>query len=355
MEYLRNAWYVVAWSSEIGRQLFERTVIEESLVLYRTSDNEVVCMRNICPHRFVPLHRGELVDDLVECGYHGLRFDRRGKCVHNPHGDGKIPQAAKVQAYVVEERHSLVWVWMGDAAKADRDAIPDFSCLTDTWKYATVGGTIEMNADYQLITDNLMDLSHVEYLHRGILGSEAISRGVTEVIEDGPTLHSNRWCPDGLAPPAWDAMFGHYGKPVDHWLNMRWNAPAHMLLDVGIAPTGKSRDEGIWMWGTDILTPSARGKTYYFWGVSRAYALDDPAAGEAWIQAIDGAFSGQDKPMLEAQQSVIGERDLWDLNPVLIQADAGAVRARRKLAALIAVERQAATSASTPTQRLASV
>ncbi|WP_043285941.1 aromatic ring-hydroxylating dioxygenase subunit alpha [Paraburkholderia oxyphila] len=338
MKFLRNAWYVVAWCTDIKRELFERTVINESLVLYRTSENKVVCLSNRCPHRFAPLHLGRIVDDRVECGYHGLVFDGSGRCTHNPHGDHKIPQAACVQSYLVEERHNLVWIWMGNKDLADPSKIPDFSCLTDTLKFSSVVGAIEMNANYELITDNLMDLSHVEYVHRGILGSDAISRGKTEVIDEGATLHSNRWCPDGLAPPAWDAMFGNYGKHVDHWLNMRWNAPAHMLLDVGITPTGKHRDDGIWMLGTDILTPSTEEKTFYFWGVSRAYALDDPAAGEAWVAAIDGAFSGQDKPMLEAQQRMIGNRDLWELNPVLIPADAGAVRARRKLAALIAAE-----------------
>ncbi|KQW69876.1 hypothetical protein ASC67_05155 [Methylibium sp. Root1272] len=121
-----------------------------------------------------------------------------------------------------------------------------------------------------------------------------------------------------------------------------------MLLDVGITPTGKDRSDGIWMLGTDILTPSTSSKTYYFWGVSRAYALDDPKAGEAWIAAIDGAFSGQDKPMLEAQQRVIGNRDFWSMKPVLISADAGAVRARRKLAAMIEAERPK-TCEPTPT------
>lgn len=338
MDFLRNAWYVAAWSSEVTRQLFSRTIIGDPVLLYRSEAGAAIAISDRCAHRFAPLHMGKLIGDVVECGYHGLRYDCRGVCVSNPHGDGKIPKAAHIKSYPAVEKHGLIWLWMGSADKADESTIPDFSCLVDSERFATVGGTISMAANYELITDNLMDLTHVEYLHEGILGSDAIKRGVQEVIEDGETLHSNRWCPDGLAPPAWDAMFGNFGKPVDHWLNMRWNAPASMLLDVGITPAGQSRDQGIWVYGTDILTPESESKTHYFWGVSRAYDLDNPAAGEAWEAAIHAAFAGQDKPMVEAQQKMIGSRDFWSLKPVLLATDSGAVRARRRLAEMMQAE-----------------
>ncbi len=108
-------------------------------------------------------------------------------------------------------------------------------------------------------------------------------------------VNSDRWCPDGLAPPAWDAAFGNYGKPVDHCLYMRWDPPAHMLLDVGVTPTGRPREEGIGVRGTDILTPESATSTHYFWGVSRTYAMNDQAVDALWNQAIDVPFvpSGQ--------------------------------------------------------------
>jgi vanillate O-demethylase monooxygenase subunit len=220
---------------------------------------------------------------------------------------------------------------MGDPAMADPATIPDFSCHTDD-RFPTVSGVIEMHGNYELITDNLMDLTHVEFVHQGILGSEAIKLGEHEISQDGTTVYSNRWCPNGLAPPAWDAMFGNYGKPVDHWLYMRWDAPCHMLLDVGITPTGRPRDEGIWMYGTDILTPKDETSTYYYWGASRSYRLDDAAAGEEWERAIKMAFGQQDKPMIEAQQHMLGlhgATDIDEVDAVLLTTDSGPVRCRR--------------------------
>lgn len=334
MAFVRNLWYVAAFADEVGRTLFARTICDEPVLLYRREDGEAVAIGNRCPHRFAPLDMGKLIDDNVQCGYHGLVFGPDGQGISNPHGNGHLPAACKVPSYPVRERYGLIWLWLGDEDRIDEDLIPDFSCLVDDEHFATVKGVITMAANYELITDNLVDLSHVEFVHEGILGSEAIKRGKHTVKQRGLTVQSDRWCPEGLAPPAWDMMFGNYGKPVDHWLNMRWDPPAHMLLDVGITPAGKDRHEGIWVYGTDIITPETETTSHYFWGVSRAYDLDKPEAGEAWAHAIEGAFAGQDKPMLEAVQRMMGSASFESLKPVMIEPDTGALRCRRILANL---------------------
>ena len=329
--FLKNAWYVAAWSTEVSDDLFERTIIGDSILFYRKADGTAVAMNNTCPHRYSPLHLGSLRDDIVECPYHGLRFDSAGHCVHNPHGDGKIPKKARTTVYPLVEIHDMLWIWMGDPDMADPTTIPDFSCHTDD-RFPTVGGVIEMHANYELITDNLMDLTHVEFVHRGLLGSDAIKSGEHEISQNGTTTYSNRWCPNGLAPPAWDHMFGDYGKPVDHWLYMRWDAPCHMLLDVGITPTGQPRDAGIWIYGTDILTPKNETSTYYYWAASRSYGHDDAQADKLWEEAITVAFGEQDKPMIEAQQHMLGLRgavDIDEVDPILLTTDSGPVRCRR--------------------------
>ncbi|MGE0485322.1 MAG: Rieske 2Fe-2S domain-containing protein [Gammaproteobacteria bacterium] len=339
-KFLDNAWYAASWSDEVGQAPFERTIIGRSILFYRDGNGEALAFDNACPHRSAPLSMGRLVGDVIECPYHGLRFDRDGRCVHNPHGNGKIPARARTRRYPLVERHDMLWIWMGDEAHADPATIPDFSCHTDD-RFPTVKGVIEMRGYYELITDNLMDLTHVEFVHEGILGSEAIKRGEHHVHQAGTTIWSNRWCPDGLAPPAWDALFGNYGKHVDHWLYMRWDAPAHMLLDVGITPTGRPREEGIWIYGTDILTPRDADSTYYFWGVSASNGHEGPHVLEMWEQAIDGAFAHQDKPMIEAQQALIRQRggqDIDDVEAVMLTTDAGPVRCRRALRELLAAE-----------------
>jgi len=330
-EFLHNAWYVAAWSYELDNGvLFERTIIGESILLFRTPDGTAAAIANTCPHRYAPLHQGKLLDGVIECPYHGLRFNAQGVCVHNPHGNGKIPNRARTRAFTLIETHEMLWIWMGDPQMADPNEIPDFSCQSDD-RFPTVCGVIEMHANYELISDNLMDLTHVEFTHAGLLGSEAIKHGKQEITQNGTTVYSNRWCPNGLAPPAWDAMFNNYGKPVDHWLYMRWDAPCHMLLDVGITPTGKPREKGIWMYGTDILTPKNETSTYYFWGASRSYGLDDPNAGKQWEDAIELAFGQQDKPMIEAQQHMLrlrGATDIDEVDAVRLPTDAGPTRCR---------------------------
>lgn len=343
MTFIRNLWYVAAYADEVGRDMMSRTICDEPVLMFRKQDGTATAIGNMCPHRFAPLDMGKLIDDTVECPYHGLVYDASGQCVHNPHGNGLVPKKCSVPDYPLVERHGLIWLWFGEHDKIDESLIPDFSCLNDTKNFATCKGIIHMQAHYELITDNLVDLSHVEYLHEGILGSEAIKRGEHSVEQDALTIHSNRWCPDGLAPPAWDAMFGNYGKPVDHWLNMRWDPPAHMLLDVGVSPTGLPRDEGVWVFGTDIITPETETTSHYFWGVSRAYDLDKPEVGDAWSKAIEIAFEGQDKPMLEAVQRMMGNRSFDDMDPVMLQPDAGAVRCRRIISKLLADETTAAT------------
>lgn len=337
VKFLENAWYAGTWSDDVGVALFERTIIGRSILFYRDSNGEARAFDNACPHRSAPLHMGRLHEGGFECPYHGLRFDHEGSCVHNPHGNGKIPSRMRTKKYPLVETHGMLWIWMGDPDLADAAGIPDFSCHTNDY-FPTVKGTIEMHGYYELITDNLMDLSHVEYLHEGILGSDAISRGEHSVHQAGTTIWSNRWCPDGLAPPAWDQLFKNYGKPVDHWLYMRWDAPAHMLLDVGITPVGRPRDEGIWMYGTDILTPRDEHSTYYFWGVSRSHDKDDPRYDAIWENAIKVAFGEQDKPMIEAQQALIRQRggtDIDDVDTVALQPDAAPARVRKQLRELI--------------------
>ena len=335
--FLKNAWYVAGWSDELGSSMIERVIIDEPILFYRDSKNRVHAMDNTCPHRYAPLHQGKLIDDCVICPYHALQFNSDGKCVHNPNGNGIVPGKSSLRVYPVVEVHAMIWVWMGDPTLADESTIPNFSCHTDP-ELTMVKGSLEIEAYYELVTDNLMDLTHATTVHDGVLGSEAMARGINTVEQDGTTVWSNSWCPDGLAPPAWDAAFDHYGKEVDLWTHMRWDAPAHMLLDVGITPTGKLRKNGVWVYGTDILTPVNAGLTRYFWTIIRDYARDDPKQDQLWEGSIKVAFEGQDKPMLEAQQRMLelrGGIDIDDFEHASINTDGGPVRVRHVLNKLI--------------------
>ena len=190
MNFLRNTWYVAIWAQDLGAgDLVSRTFLNEPVVLFRDAAGNPHALADMCPHRFAPLSRGEIINDgMLRCAYHGLVFDSGGKCIRNPHG--KLPKI-DVRAYPLVERHSLIWIWMGEPEKANLDRIPDFSILDpdrDEETQISRRDWIRMEASYELITDNLLDLSHVSFLHDGILGNEDTISAETFVDQIGDRI-----------------------------------------------------------------------------------------------------------------------------------------------------------------------
>jgi phenylpropionate dioxygenase-like ring-hydroxylating dioxygenase large terminal subunit len=347
MQFLRNAWYVAAWPDEVKRgELFHRMILDEPIVFYRQEDGTPIALHDRCPHRFIPLHRGKLHGDVLECAYHGLCFDGSGKCVKNPHGDGKIPAAAKVRSYPVVEKHTILWIWMGDAP-ADESRIPDYSMLDPSGGYRTSRGATVIKAHYELIGENLLDLSHVALLHEGLLGSREMLDGQFELKQEGDTLHSNRWSPNVPVPGVFDMLFRRDGKPVDMWMNMRWTPPGSFLLDVGVQAPGTSRDEGAWYYGIHLLTPESPRSTHYHFAAARPPGPElDPEINAKLAAMRRIAFEEQDKPLIEVQQEWMRGAEFWSLKPVLLSVDAAPVRMRRILEKLIKDERAVEKSAA---------
>src|SRR5688572_13476764 len=110
--YPRNCWYIAAWSHEVGRSIFARTIFGERIAMFRTQAGGVAALAGVCPHRLFPFEHGALVGDAVQCGYHGLQFDSTGACIAAP-GQAEPPKG-RVRTYPVVERWKWVWIWMGD-------------------------------------------------------------------------------------------------------------------------------------------------------------------------------------------------------------------------------------------------
>ena len=327
--FLRDSWYAAAWAEEVQQRPFGVTICGDKIVLVRGPDGTPAALSGVCPHRFASLAGGVLLDgERLQCPYHGLEFALDGRCVANPHGP--TPPRARLATYALEERHSIIWLWYGDAGRADPTLIPDYGLLDDHG-HRTIRGRLLTRAHFELITDNLLDLSHVAYLHRGGIGSEAIKDGRHEVIQDGDTLHSNRWCPNGAAAPVWAALLGGDPVPVDHWLNMRWDAPAAMWLDVGVTPTGRPRSQGVAVWGAHILTPETERSTHYLWAACRDFALEDEELDQSLRTSIKYAFVEEDKPMIEEAQGNMAGRSFREMKPLILASDKGAIYARRIL------------------------
>lgn len=341
MNYLRHAWYVAGFADELAPgQMLARTLLEQPLVFFRRADGGVAALQDRCSHRFAPLSAGTLCDGgaSVQCPYHGLRFDATGACVHNPHAGGAIPKAAVVASYAVRERDGLLWWWAGDAASADDALIPDYSPIPAAAADSTIRGYLPTACDYRLLVDNILDLTHADYLHAGSLGSGALTRSKVQIDDLSGRSTRISWLSSGdLAPPAFDHHLREQGQPTDQWTEVTWVAPGSMQLRVGATLHGETREQGVDSLTLHLATPETGERTHYWYWSTRNFAIS-PQANAAIAPMIEFAFSQQDKPMLEAQQQRIGQADFWSLKPVLLPGDAGAVRVRRKLDALMSAE-----------------
>lgn len=335
--YLRNAWYMAGWADEVGAAGLVREVLGQRLFLYRLSDGSPAALRDRCPHRFASLSLGTRDGDLVVCGYHGLKFGADGRCVHNPFAE-RIPAGAAVPAFAAVERHDAIWLWGGVRDEADPALIPDFSFVPDSPQLRSVRGHTLMRANYEYGTDNLMDLSHIEWVHKGTFaGQGVIFAGEHSVRQDGDTLHSDWWMPN-IPPPGVAQGLVPEGQTVDHWLRMRWNAPASMRLDVGATPHGKPESAGFDIPQAHILTPANEHETHYFWSASRNHDLTSAEADGYMLALFREAFDVEDKPMIEAAYANVRGKDFWAEKPVSLGIDQGGTRARRLLESLIARE-----------------
>jgi len=343
MGFIRNTWYAAAWSGEIGRSLMARTILNEPVVMYRAVNGHVIALADRCAHRFVPLSRGKLQGDILECGYHGLCYDSSGACVLNPHGDGVIPRAARVKSYKLKERDGIAWIWMGDASIADESKIKDFPQFDSPAQFTSVEGYLHIKANYQLITDNLLDLTHGQYLHP--MFTNPAGPAVFEPYNDpDPDTVWARFIRKSQYPNKYFQFLGYPENHLgDHRNCMRWNAPAVMLLDVGMTGVGRPESEGISIPTAHLLTPETETTTHYFWAMARDFKLTDDTLSKQLLDIGISIFNNEDKPMIEVQQISMGDTDdLLALKPALLATDSPSVRARRIVLRLISEEQPSA-------------
>jgi vanillate O-demethylase monooxygenase subunit len=336
--YLLNTWYVAGFSDEIdGNRLLARCLLDRPVVLFRKPDGGVAALDDRCPHRFAPLSAGKLCDEgaALQCPYHGLRFDGAGNCVYNPHSKGSIPKAARVTSYPVVDRYGLLWWWPGDLALANPDLIPDYTPIARAHPDGSFRGYLRTQCHYELLVDNILDLTHADYLHAGTLGNGSLTRAKASVTDlDERNLHVRWVCSGERAPPAFDAHLRVPGEPADQWTEVTWTAPGNMLLHVGATLQGEDRSRGVDVLTAHVATPQDRSSTHYWFWATRNFALS-PAENARIRGFVEYAFAQQDKPMLEAQQQNMDGADFWSAKPLLLASDAAAVRVRRKLAKLM--------------------
>jgi vanillate O-demethylase monooxygenase subunit len=336
-----NAWYAAAYDVEVKRALLARTICEHKLVLYRKLDGGLVALEDACWHRLLPLSMGRLDGDDLTCGYHGLVFNADGRCVHMP-SQQTINPSACVRAFPVVEKHRFVWVWPGDPQQADPKLIPDLHWNDDP-AWAGDGKMIPVKCDYRLVLDNLMDLTHEAFVHGTSIGNRAVAEAPFVATHGDRTATVTRWMTDIDPPPFWAGQIRHargYQGKVDRWQIIRFEAPATIAIDVGVAPAGSGapdgdRSQGVNGYVLNTITPETEKTCHYFWAFARNYSLGEQRLTHELREGVATIFR-EDESVLEAQQRAIDEHPGYTFYNLNI--DAGSMWMRRLIDKMVAAE-----------------
>lgn len=352
--FIRNAWYIAAEPQELSAGLLARTILGERLVIFRTASGLLRVLQDRCPHRLAPLSLGKVIGENLRCAYHGAQYGPDGRCVHVP-GQSAVPGAASVRTFPVLERHGYIWVWLGDAQRSgDESSIPDgFRVSGDPRWIGGYGRFESIKVDYRLINDNLFDITHAEFVHpesfggpevqfyrKARPGTDFVDRGMTYNIEHSSIHFRTRAEKLGMeGGPLWRGLLAQsrgvesWNEPIDFKMEVSWWAPAYTSFHITVRPFDQPDAVPAEIYNLHAAIPESEFSSHYFYRSVRNYG--DASMNQAFTDAVNFVF-GQDKPILEGQQSVIGERDLLDASPISFSGDRLQIEARKILARLAA-------------------
>ena len=352
--FIKNTWYVACSLEELealGVRPLGRTICNEQMVLFKGPQGKVAAVEDFCPHRGAPLSLGKVCEGKLVCGYHGLEMGCEGKTVHMP--GQRVRGFPAIKSYAVVERYGFVWVWPGDQALADEAQMPSFEFFDNpAWAYG--GGLYHVQADYRLMVDNLMDLTHETYVHATSIGQPEIDETpCTTTVQDDQVI-LQRHMTGIQAPPFWQmAMLANGLDPqakVDRWQICRFTPPSHIMIDVGVALAGQggfdaAPEHKAYSVVVDFITPETETSHWYHWGMARQFKPEDAALTDK-IREGQGKIFNEDMAMLQLQQANISR---WpDRKLLLLNIDSGGVQSRRIIDRLLAQEQAKAQAAPTP-------
>lgn len=339
-----NTWYVAATPEEVTDKPLARTICNLNLVFYRNDKNKAIALEDFCPHRGAPLSLGFVENGKLVCGYHGLKMGETGETDSMP--NQRVENFPCINAYAVEERHGFIWIWPGDQSLVDSVLIPDLVWSNNNdWAYG--GGLYQIQCDYRLMIDNLMDLTHETYVHASSIGQKEIDEAPVDTKLEGQEVVTSRYMDGVYAPPFWQAALEANDLAsdvlVDRWQICRFSLPSHVMIEVGVAHQGKGgydapdnvKANSIVV---DFITPETDTSILYFWGMARKFKPEDQALTNK-IQQGQGAIFSEDQDILEQQQRnllICPEKKVLKLD-----IDAGGVMARRLIDRAIKKEQAA--------------
>jgi len=340
----KNAWYVACMVDELGDKPLGRRVCGERMVFYRGAQGKVSALEDFCPHRGAAMSLGYVEGDNLVCGYHGLALNCQGRVASMPMQ--RVGGFPAVKTWPVIQRYDYIWVWPGDPQLADEALIPHLAWHDDPdWAFG--GGVYHVQADYRLMIDNLMDLTHEAYVHTSSIGQDEIDETPVHTRVEGDTVITSRFMEGVVAPPFWRANLRNHGLPddqlVDRWQGSCFTPPSHTLIDVGVAPVGRGgRDadprDRVRATVSGFITPETNGSHWYFWGMARNFQAGDAELTRS-IKEGQGKIFAEDLGVLEAQQKNLEAYP--DRRLLMLNIDTGGVQSRRILDRLIKAEQAA--------------
>lgn len=329
--FVFDDWYVAAFADEVGAQLLARTLLGRGIVMFRSTQGKVVAMEDRCPHRSMPLSAGELKDDHITCAYHGMKFNALGDCVHVP-SQANCPRAMGVRTYVTLERGPVVWIWMGDSETADTNRLPAQPWLT-LGEWETSKGYMYLKASYVRLHENLLDLTHLSFLHAKSFGTPDYASAAYETeIGDGQFVVMRNVVPTTL-PPVWAEPTGIKGQnQAARIVRSEFRSPGMHEVSVLFydCTLPENSRESFRIRTAHLPTPETATTTHYFVVHGRDFAQQDKAMTKFMHDQLFVAFH-EDVAGLALQEEVLARTPLKELYEFSVGADGPSVAMRRHL------------------------
>lgn len=336
MMFPLNQWYVAGFSWELKEKPLARTLLNQKVVMFRTGAGQVAALEDRCCHKSLPLSCGTLEQSGVRCGYHGLLFAPDGACIEVP-GQQRIPVKARVKSFTLVERDQILWIWMPrEEGGVPTHEAPSY-CVHADPRYSFKGDVFHYNAPYQLIHDNLLDLSHLGYVHLKTIGGNAAvhMNAQLKVEASGDQVRVLRHMPDSAPPPTYLGAWPFKGH-IDRWQEVEFNV-SHLLIwtggaDVGTEDLGNPQRGGFHMRGFHAITPETESTAHYMWTMASNQHPDKPDVSELVYQQTALTFY-EDKEVIEAQYE--NQKRFPGAHQIDIHVDVGPNRARRVIERLL--------------------
>jgi nitrite reductase/ring-hydroxylating ferredoxin subunit len=343
---VRNRWYMAAFSKEISREPMERTLLDKPVVMYRKEDGTPVAMYGLCPHRYFPLAKGRVEGDAIVCGYHGFTFADNGDCIDIPSQGAGAKFCQPV--YPLEERGPVCWIWMGDLEKCDTNLIPayhEFGLEQPDWHYSSEN-YFHLEGRSQLLVDNLMDLTHLPYVHHHLPGGESMARTAMETEERDASYRIVR---SGKVPwtPFFDFIFGKdaaYKGLAEFNVLSDFYGPEFIRTGLPTITSIEGDADVPDALGTlcilHAITPETETTTHYFGFATRNFRQGDEELDRFWLES-DNTIRQQDVEAINAVEARLDVAAQLQ-KELLAVADRPASQARARIEAMLAEENSGA-------------